>query len=312
MTTPTIPLFPDRRPAYFLGCYSGVYDSPLYPEESKYGIADWFKGPEGVDHLITKIDNIVAMGYRRILLNRPMGGIQGLVCASCNLTIPNYKRAAILSKLKPHVADLEKKYPGFQFGVYVGGAYTKLDSLVCKDGDPLIYDSASLPDYLTNFAIWQPWAKIIAFDFSSPAQNLPTLKKFDKEFAIPHGLKTIGEAIPETANDDGVAFMARTKFIMTRKGMLDKVWNPKTSECHWWLQVEAGLVEKDWTSEQAKDFIRKTVIGKGWIPMGRGSYDKEIIEVCNEPVPAISHPIEVVPVGAHPISHPVIKGSNEG
>lgn len=132
----------DRRPVAVIQAYRGTEPGrPTFP-----GVANWWGDnrdrnangvSDAVDELLRRLDSLYARGFRRFMINRPMGHCwdNDTVTASCTHTIPGWKRG----DLRREVGGLKgwiTAHTGFSnplddasVGIYVG---YKLNGNVCS------------------------------------------------------------------------------------------------------------------------------------------------------------------------------------
>lgn len=95
-----------RTPMWAISCYTGQRNSPVEPAGNDRGIANWWRGDNAVDELISRIQQGYDYGARWFFINRPMGtpGTTDVPAASW-LTLEDHKRDELPRKLTDALLD---------------------------------------------------------------------------------------------------------------------------------------------------------------------------------------------------------------
>ncbi|MEL6739687.1 MAG: hypothetical protein AAFP26_03420 [Planctomycetota bacterium] len=207
-----LPLPLDRRPMYFIQTFGAERDSDRHPDENEGGVAEAFRGPEGVDWFVDEIREGYALGARRFFVNHPGGGTNFTdVTGAAWLTVPEDKRARMTTMIPDSILDEFEEEIEIMY--FIGSTMrdprefegripgqTPDPTFTFYDEHELALDSLRI----TVGGLMSAGADAIALDAAARAPVRDQYVQFAHEMAnSPFKLKVVGEAIPLVWPGDG-------------------------------------------------------------------------------------------------------------
>jgi len=187
----------DRRPVHIINAFGGNWGQSCYPDEDFYGQPCWFRGPDAIQNLIDRIEDLYESGWRRVWVNRPMGAPEGnyLVPSMCWETITEEKQEGVQTILKDYLATR----PLLSFGIYIGYRLPSNCSewLMLNTRLPNYIDREDIQQFHCNINEWiKAGIKEIHFDASAATNNKASYPALVR-LLWSQGILSAGEAFPK-------------------------------------------------------------------------------------------------------------------
>jgi len=187
----------DRRPVQVINAFGGNWGQNCYPDEDFYGQPCWFRGPDAIQNLIDRIEDLYESGWRRIWVNRPMGSPEGnyLVPSMCWETITEEKQEGVQTILKDYLASR----PLLNFGIYIGYRLTANCSewLMVDTRLPNYTNREDIQQFHCNLNEWiKAGVKEIHFDASAATVNRDSYPALVR-LLWSQGVLSAGESFPK-------------------------------------------------------------------------------------------------------------------
>ncbi|MBK9177906.1 MAG: T9SS type A sorting domain-containing protein [Flavobacteriales bacterium] len=251
------------------------------------GVHGNWRGPNAVGWLIGRLDELYAVGLRKVMVNRPMGG-SGVshVTGAAWLTLPEYKRAQLTNELQPWLAA----HPDLILGIFIGSRWIALDSLMGYRDDMGPYpgttsgfDPLLAPELDAWHQVVDPWFAIgvrwVVLDAASMPANRDWFLRLAAYEADLRQVEITAEAITNSATHH-----AQASWIALAPTYIDHPSRPHTqagpdalidAATTWyaWLQlsgIPAAYANGHIPSDDPQAYIQ-SIIARGYVPMATAS-----------------------------------------
>jgi hypothetical protein len=251
------------------------------------GVHGNWRGANAVGWLIDRLEEFHALGIRKVMANRPMGG-NGVshVTGAAWLTIPEYKREQLTNELRPWL----NAHPELILGIFIGSRWIALDSLMGYRNDMGPYPGTTsgfdplIAEELDAWhAVFDPWYDIgvrwVVLDAASVPENRDWFLRLAAYEADLRNVEITAEAISNSAPHH-----AQASWIALAPAFLEHPSRPHTiagpdalldayTTWYAWLQLSglpAAFTNGYIPSDDPTTYIQ-SVIDRGYVPLASAS-----------------------------------------
>lgn len=279
------------------------------------GVHGNWRGPNAVGWLIGRLDELYALGLRKVMVNRPMGssGVSHVTGAAW-LTVPEYKRAQLTNELQPWL----EAHPDLILGIFIGSRWIELDSLMgyrddmgpypgtTSGFDPLLGEELDAWHQVVDpwFAIGVRW---VVLDAASMPANRDWFLRLAAYEADLRQVEITAEAITNSAPHH-----AQASWMALAPAYIDHPSRPHTqagpdavidAPTTWyaWLQlsgIPAAYANGHIPSDDPQAYIQ-SVIARGYVPIATASEFQAYPELIG-----LVQACELTTSAEDPIAHP--------